>query len=170
MSLFWHNLRIAQLGEESDSISGILSELSNSDPKLAQELAAVDWVSLRKYVMGLALKDVSDKFDASLEKRFDNSSVHGSKSGDPPNGECVGVIRSGTFLQIGVSVEDDGHFNLYWNVGGEAHHANELEKWKEAIGDCFSKRLLAAAVELCADTTKTQSLPDGTFVVVGTRN
>lgn len=169
MSRHWHNLRIAQIGE-AKSISDLLHELEQRDPSLAHELANIDWLGVRKHVMHQALEDAARELQTNLSDSFDNSSVYGSQSGRPPRGECVGVLQEGAFFQLGVSIEEDGRLNFFWNQGGDEVNGRTLEQWKQAVEQCFAIRLIQATVELCSDEMHTSTLEDGTFVVVGTRN
>ncbi len=165
MSLHWHNLQLGEM-EGARSIHEILEEIAAQDPDLADDLSGVDWVAIRRHVARQALEDAATHFGVTLADTFHNKSGYGEQSGEPPKGECVGVIGNEVFSQLGVSIESDGCLHFFWNTGSAQMSAHSLQAWKAYVQERFAHHQLITMGELLGDQTSSEVLPDGTLVVI----
>ncbi len=163
MSLHYHKLHIGEIAD-AGSVTGALGQIGAQDA----DLAAINWQEVRAHAMRQALAAAAQEMGCTCAKSYDNASTYGSKSGDPDQGEVLGVLNNGTFLQLGVGIREDGTFFQFWNTGTQQCHPAELAQWKDCLRRHFHEQQMRAAMQiLCVDDIVETRGADGALVIVG---
>ena len=163
MSLHYHNLHIGEI-TDAGSVTDALGQIAAQDA----DLATINWQELRVHAMRRALTAAAQEIGCTCAGSFDNASRYGSKSGDPDQGEILGVLNDGTFLQLGVGIREDGTFFQFWNTGTQECHPADLARWKDCLRRHFHEQQMRVAMQiLCGDDIVETRGDDGVLVIVG---
>jgi hypothetical protein len=173
MSQHWNIMRQKTLSSQGESVNDILKRVTRTNPALARQLQRLNWAIIRKEVACRAIARAKTQLEHStgllceIRAGYDNSTRYHTGSGEPPNGECVGVLCLED-VQLGVAIHGT-QLLVFWNGYSQECHSSVLDSMMQALNEAYRIEAYKAMMQLVGEGVPSEQTTRDGLVVLSAR-